>query len=108
MASRTDVGALLGAAARAHREAAAALEQAGKLLSPDAGDLVPHAAIPVPRRVSCAACAAGEVDGARKVGRRWLATRAAWNQWIDQVSAAGAARQVDDLAAIRALGRRAH
>jgi hypothetical protein len=55
-----------------------------------AGDLVAHADIPVPRRVSCAAAATGAVAGARKVGRRWLARRAAWDAWLDREAAQSA------------------
>jgi len=36
----------------------------------------------VPRRVINAACAAGEVEGARKVGRQWVARRSVIDAWI--------------------------
>lgn len=58
-----------------------------ELAAKGSGDLVAHNKIPVPRRVSCAAAAAGEVDGARKVGRAWLASRSSWDRWLDAVSA---------------------
>jgi excisionase family DNA binding protein len=40
------------------------------------------AVVPLPRRTVYRACRAGRIEGARRVGRRWLATRAAVDAWI--------------------------
>ncbi|MGO9833970.1 MAG: helix-turn-helix domain-containing protein [Polyangiaceae bacterium] len=46
-------------------------------------DLVDVAAVvPLPRRTVYRACRAGSIEGARRVGRRWLATRAAIDAWV--------------------------
>lgn len=49
-----------------------------------ADDEIPHTRSGLPARVACAACAAGEVQGARKVGKRWLASRSAWDAYLDR------------------------
>ncbi len=70
------------------------------------GDLEGHDRQPEPRRVTCEACVAGEVEGAIKSGRRWVATRSAWAAWR-----AGRASQptghADVLDFARAAARRA-
>lgn len=40
------------------------------------------AVVPLPRRAVCTACRRGEIAGATKRGRRWLATRAAVDAWL--------------------------
>jgi hypothetical protein len=40
------------------------------------------AVVPLPRRAVCRACREGRVEGARRVGRRWLAARSAVDEWV--------------------------
>ncbi len=40
------------------------------------------AVVPLPRRTVYRACRAGRIEGALRVGRRWLATRAAVDAWV--------------------------
>ena len=40
--------------------------------------------VPAPKRTVMAACRTGKIDGATKVGRRWLAPRAAVERWLRQ------------------------
>jgi hypothetical protein len=77
------------------------------LANADAADLVSHKKVDVPARVACEACAAGEVEGARKVGRRWLATRSAWDRWIDRRATTPTTGAVVHLDIVRAAARRA-
>src|SRR5687767_13687495 len=55
---------------------------------PDADDMVPHARWPFPsRREACEAAAAGKIDGARKVGRCWYASKRALAAYLEANSA---------------------
>ena len=45
-------------------------------------DLVAHDRCGLPRRAALDACRSGAVQGVRKVGSKWLATRAAWDAYI--------------------------
>lgn len=40
--------------------------------------------VPAPRRTMMAACRAGKIEGALKVGRRWVAPRAALERWLQE------------------------
>jgi hypothetical protein len=49
----------------------------------DEADLVDVVqAVPAPKRVLMRACRTGEIIGACRVGRRWLASRAAVESWL--------------------------
>ena len=51
--------------------------------APRDGELVDVvAAVPAPRRSVLAACRRGDVQGASRVGRRWLASRGAIDAWL--------------------------
>ena len=69
-------------------------------------DRIDHARWGRPLRVCCASAAAGEIEGAIKVGRRWLATRSAVEAWLAR-SAEVKADVIDITAAIDRASKRA-
>ena len=73
-----------------------------------ADDLEPHTRQPVPTRIACEACSSGAVDGAKKIGRRWIAPRSAWRAWLDSIAASPPSTgDVVHLDFVRAAARRA-
>jgi len=73
--------ALVQAANALSQAATAALEDLDETRSP--GGLVDiAAAVPGPKRTLYAACRRGELPGAARVGRRWLAPRASIDSWL--------------------------
>ena len=69
------------------------------------------AVVPLPRRTVYRACRAGRIEGARRVGRRWLAARAAVDAWVRSCGPRAVPSPnddaADDLAPLRrALARR--
>ena len=67
-----------------------------------------HDKQPEPRRVCCEAAGAGEVEGAIKSGRRWVATRSAWAAWrAARATPPPSAGDVVHIDIVRAAARRA-
>ena len=71
-----------------------ARELRGKATEDDTADRwVDQASSPLGRRAHCRACAAGKIEGARKVGKKWLARRSALDAYVQAV---GRAPRVED------------
>lgn len=70
-----------------------ARELRGRTTEDDADPWVDQACSPLGRRAHCRACAAGKIEGARKVGKRWLARRSALDAYVQ---AHGRAPRVED------------
>jgi hypothetical protein len=97
---------------------AVALDALARALAPRVAELLASArtgaqlvdvvaSVPAPKRSVMAACRAGKIEGARRVGRRWLASRASIDAWVRScgarpVAPADADDGGDGLAATRA------
>jgi hypothetical protein len=64
------------------------------------------AVVPLSRRVVYSACRRGDVAGAARVGRRWLATRAAVDAWLCSCGPRVVASPADDEDELEATRRR--
>ena len=74
---------------------------------PDADDMVPHARWPFPsRREACEAAAAGKIDGARKVGRCWYASKRALAAYLEANAAPAPCASADVVSIVDAAARR--
>lgn len=81
--------ALAGALAPYLREVLADADREGELVEV-------ATVVPLPRRAVLRACREGRVEGARRVGRRWLATRAAVNAWVRASGPRAVVAQAED------------
>lgn len=83
------------------REAAELLEQLARLEPADDELVDVLSAVPAPKRTLMSACRQGRIAGAVKVGRRWLASRAAIDAYLRQRGPRAVPNVADDLGALR-------
>ena len=105
--NNTDLARIIGAMVEAFDQTIDAKVKAA-LADRTADRLEAHIDQPEPRRVTCAACASGEVAGAIRSGRRWVASRASWAAWrAARATPPASAGAVVHLDIVRAAARRA-